>query len=97
MELKQFENKIGYRFKNKRLIETAFCHSSFVNEQSSPDLSNNERLEFLGDAVLSLVASDVLMERYPHVKEGDLSRMRPTRSPEVHVVAARDSRRFVPS
>lgn len=76
MSYKQFEKKIGYRFKNRDLVQNAFCHRSYLNEQFEADLSDNERLEFLGDAVLSLVASDILMKRYPQVNEGELSRMR---------------------
>lgn len=51
-------------------------HSSFVNEQPDADLRDNERFEFLGDAVLNLIVGHILMERYPNVNEGDLSRTR---------------------
>ncbi len=76
MDINELENKLGYGFKDKKLIHTALCHSSYVNEQSNADLKDNERLEFLGDAVLSLTSSHILMEKYPDLKEGDLSRMR---------------------
>jgi ribonuclease-3 len=61
---------------DKSLIEEAFRHSSFVNEQVGMALQDNERLEFLGDAVLNLVVGHILMKRFPDLKEGDLSRMR---------------------
>jgi ribonuclease-3 len=81
MKLSRLELKISYRFKNRDLLEEACRHSSFVNEQPdmhTPDASlrDNERLEFLGDAVLNLVVGHMLMERYPELPEGDLSRMR---------------------
>ena len=70
------EQKLGYQFKSKELLSEALRHSSYVNEQPASDLRDNERLEFLGDAVLSLIVGHILMERYPHLKEGDLSRTR---------------------
>jgi ribonuclease-3 len=68
--------RIGYRFKNPALLDEALRHSSFVNEQGEAGLRDNERLEFLGDAVLNLVVGWMLMERYPQGSEGQLSRMR---------------------
>jgi ribonuclease III len=70
------EKKLGYQFQSKELLAEALRHSSYVNEQPSSDLRDNERFEFLGDAVLNLVVGHILMERYPHLKEGDLSRTR---------------------
>jgi ribonuclease III len=70
------ENLLRYTFGDKQLIEEALRHSSFVNEAPEPGLRDNERLEFLGDAVLNLVVGHVLMERYAGLNEGDLSRMR---------------------
>ncbi len=70
------EDHLSYCFVNPLLLEEALNHSSFVHEQSSPVLPSNERLEFLGDAVLNLVAGHLLMTRFPDVAEGDLSRMR---------------------
>lgn len=75
-ELSELENKLGYTFKNQSLIEEACRHSSFVNEQTAPDMRDNERLEFLGDAVLSLAVGHLLMLKYPGLNEGSLSRMR---------------------
>jgi ribonuclease III len=73
---KRLTPKLGYNFKNPLLIEEALRHSSFVNEQPAPGIRDNERLEFLGDAVVNLVVSHILMSRFPDTSEGDLSRMR---------------------
>ncbi len=70
------ETKLGYEFNSKELLEEALRHSSFANEQPNEDLRDNERLEFLGDAVLNLIVGHILMERHPNLKEGDLSRTR---------------------
>ena len=72
------EEDLGYRFKDTALLREAMRHSSYVNEQSDPELKDNERLEFLGDAVLDLVITHILMEQFPESLEGDLSRMRAT-------------------
>ena len=71
-----FQKKLQYQFKNEKYLLEALRHSSFVNEQVDPDMRDNERLEFLGDAVLDLVIGHLLMQYYPDAKEGDLSRMR---------------------
>jgi ribonuclease III len=75
-QLKALEETLGYAFRNSALMECALTHRSFSNE--NPDLmkQDNERLEFLGDAVLTLCISDMLMKRYPEVSEGELSKMR---------------------
>ncbi|MCK4987691.1 MAG: ribonuclease III [Desulfobacterales bacterium] len=72
----EIEKKIGCEFRSKELLDEALRHSSFVNEQPDADLRDNERFEFLGDAVLNLIVGHILMERYPNVNEGDLSRTR---------------------
>ena len=72
----EIEKKLKYEFRSKELLEEALRHSSFVNEQPDVDLRDNERFEFLGDAVLNLIVGHILMERYPNLKEGDLSRIR---------------------
>ncbi len=69
------EKKIGYEFKNKDLLETALTHSSYANENNVRD---NERLEFLGDSVLSVIISEHIFKRLIWVKEGDLSKFRAT-------------------
>jgi ribonuclease III len=70
------EQNLGYQFQSKELLAEALRHSSYVNEQPASDLRDNERLEFLGDAVLNLIVGHMLMERYPRMKEGELSRTR---------------------
>ncbi|UCD77819.1 MAG: ribonuclease III [Desulfobacterales bacterium] len=70
------EQKLQYEFKDKNLIQEALRHSSWVNELGDSQLRDNERLEFLGDAVLNLIIGHILMQRYPDLKEGDLSRSR---------------------
>ena len=68
---------LGYRFKTPSHLEKALRHSSFVNEQALP-LESNERFEFLGDTVLDLVVSHLLMDQFPNMDEGSLSRVRAT-------------------
>jgi len=75
-DLSELMQKLPYEFKNVNLLEESLRHSSFVNEQPDATLQDNERLEFLGDAVLNLVVGHLLIERYPDLKEGDLSKMR---------------------
>ena len=70
------EQRLHYAFKDKDLLQEALRHSSYVNELADPQLRDNERLEFLGDAVLNLIIGHILMQRYPEIKEGDLSRSR---------------------
>ncbi len=72
----EFEKKIGVSFNNKKLLEQAFTHRSFINENKKNGLSHNERLEFLGDAVLELVVTKFLFEKYPEKNEGDLTAYR---------------------
>ena len=69
---------LGYVFLDAALLDQAMHHSSYVNEQRNSDLQDNERLEFLGDAVLDLVITHILMMQFPDAREGDLSRMRAT-------------------
>jgi ribonuclease-3 len=76
MKLEQLEEKIGYRFRNRRLLEQALCHSSYANERHMDRLLNNERLEFLGDAVLELATSEFLYLTYPEMPEGEATRTR---------------------
>lgn len=68
------ESALNYKFSNHHLIETALCHRSYANEHEG--IENNERLEFLGDAVLSVVISHMLMNRFPDLNEGKLSKIR---------------------
>jgi ribonuclease-3 len=75
-EIRQFEEKIGYTFKDKTLLVQAFTHSSFVNEQRINKKPDYERLEFLGDAVLEMLSSAFLFAKYPDKKEGEMSKIR---------------------
>lgn len=68
--------KLGYQFKHPELLWQAFLHASYVNEQLDSDLEDNERLEFLGDAVLDLAVGHLLMETFRCAEEGDLSKYR---------------------
>lgn len=72
------ENNLGYRFVDRSLLQTALCHRSFLNENQTVCDSDNERLEFLGDAVLGLCVGHILMQQSPTKKEGELSRLRST-------------------
>jgi ribonuclease-3 len=67
---------LRHNFNNLGLLQEALRHSSYVNEQPDANLRDNERLEFLGDAVLNLVIGHLLMESFPEMHEGDLSRIR---------------------
>ncbi|MBI5138298.1 MAG: ribonuclease III [Candidatus Vogelbacteria bacterium] len=71
-----FEKTIGTSFKNKELLTQAFTHRSYLNENQSYKLSHNERLEFLGDAVLELVVTEYLYNKYPTKTEGELTSYR---------------------
>ncbi len=75
-DLSELQQKLGYEFKHIDFLFESLRHSSFVNENLELDIQDNERFEFLGDAVLNLVVGHMLMHRYPDVKEGDLSKMR---------------------
>lgn len=76
MRTEDLEKRIGYRFKDKSLLEMALRHSSYINEHRMRKLECNERLEFLGDAVLELVSSEFLYKTYPDKPEGQLSKLR---------------------
>jgi ribonuclease-3 len=75
-DIKDMIRKLGYEFKRTDLLEQAFRHSSYVNELGDTAVRDNERLEFLGDAVLDLAVSDLLMEVFQEAKEGELSKFR---------------------
>lgn len=74
--MKEFEKLINYNFKNKRLLREALTHSSFANEHKSSNMKCNERLEFLGDAVLSIVVADYIFNNCPQLPEGELTKLR---------------------
>lgn len=72
----KFEEISGVIFKNKELLRRAFTHRSYLNENRGIESSHNERLEFLGDAVLELIVTEYLFEKYPDSTEGDLTAYR---------------------
>lgn len=74
--VERLEEEIGYKFKNPELLLEAVTHSSYTNEMKINKRAHYERLEFLGDAVLELISSEFLYEKYPNVPEGGLSKKR---------------------
>lgn len=87
--LSEVEDRLGYQFKNKKLLAQAFIHRSFYNEHRDQMLEHNERLEFLGDSILGLLISDYLYHHLPTQAEGELSRLR------AHLVEAGSCARFL--
>lgn len=75
-EYSSFEQKLNLDFHNKGLLQQAFIHRSYINENKDSGLEHNERLEFLGDAVLELVVTDYLFKHYPETPEGKLTAYR---------------------
>ncbi len=76
MSFQQLEKIIGYTFQDKAYITQALTHSSYANEKRMGRIACNERLEFLGDAVLELVSSEYLYGEYPNMPEGELTKLR---------------------
>ncbi len=74
--LKKFEEKINYKYNDLKLLRHALTHSSYANEKRLNKLDNNERLEFLGDAVLELVTSEYLFKKHKKMPEGELTKLR---------------------
>lgn len=72
----RLENKIGYTFKDKQLLMTALTHTSFANEHKAKNMKDNERLEFLGDAVLEMASSEFLYTNMEEMPEGDMTKLR---------------------
>lgn len=75
-DFSKFETRIGFHFKDRLLLEAAFTHRSYLNENRGAAREHNERLEFLGDAVLELVMTEFLYAKYPEKPEGDLTAYR---------------------
>ena len=75
-KLKALENRIGYEFRNRNLLILALTHSSYANEKKLGKAGCNERLEFLGDAVLELISSDFLYKKFTQIPEGELTKKR---------------------
>ncbi|MFO7247872.1 MAG: ribonuclease III [Bacillota bacterium] len=76
MDWETLQARVGIRFRNLALYEQAFTHSSYVNEHKRERLQHNERLEFLGDAVLELAVSQFLFQTFPHMTEGEMTKLR---------------------
>ena len=76
IDLERVQEILGLRFSDLSLLQRALTHPSFLNENPRADLEDNERLEFLGDAVLDFVSGEWLYHRYPEMPEGDLTRLR---------------------
>ena len=76
IQFSDFEKKTKIIFKNKSLLQQAFIHRSYINENPNVGLSHNERLEFLGDAVLELIVTDFLYKKYSNYTEGELTALR---------------------
>lgn len=74
--MEKLEEKLGYTFHDRRLLENALTHSSYANENKSKGETSNERLEFLGDSVLGMVVADHLYRTHPDMPEGELTRTR---------------------
>jgi ribonuclease III len=75
-KFKTFQDEIGIHFNDEKLLKQAFTHSSYVNEHRRKPYEDNERLEFLGDAVLELTVSQFLFKKYPMMSEGELTKLR---------------------
>lgn len=76
LQLAAFEKQLGYTFKEKGLLKKALTHKSYTNELKLSPLLHNERIEFLGDAVMELIVSHLLMEKFNNYPEGELSKLR---------------------
>lgn len=75
-DFSKLEKELNVKFKKKDLLIQAFCHRSYLNENPDVSLKNNERLEFLGDAVLELIVTEYLYDKYPDKPEGELTNWR---------------------
>ena len=89
--LSELEEKIEYHFKDRSLLELAVTHTSYANEHRRDNIAHNERIEFLGDAVLETVSSEYLYLKYPELGEGKLSKMRASMvcEPSLAIIAKR--------
>lgn len=74
--IEDIQRVVGYRFNNINLLKMAMTHSSYVNDRKLNKINSNERLEFLGDAVLELISSEFLYDEYPEKPEGELTKLR---------------------
>lgn len=94
IDFKPLQESIGVNFNNGRFLKQAFTHSSFVNEHRHRNLHDNERLEFLGDAVLELTVSDYLYNQFPELNEGHLTKLRAAIVCEASLVEFAESLNF---
>lgn len=76
IKIEEFEQAIGYTFRNKKYLRKALSHSSYANEMRMSKLENNERLEFLGDAVLELMSSEYIFKNNQEMHEGEMTKLR---------------------
>ncbi|CAM3171196.1 ribonuclease III [Streptobacillus felis] len=76
MDFEELMSKINYTFKNKKLLLEALTHSSYVNEHNSPNIKDNERLEFLGDSVMDLITTEYIFTKNLNSTEGELSKFK---------------------
>jgi ribonuclease-3 len=84
----RLEQALGYRFRDRTRLCEALTHKSYLNEHAEEGRRHNERLEYLGDAVLGAVTADLLMARFPEAREGDLSMLRAQLVSERHLAEA---------
>src|SRR3990167_2201742 len=75
-DFSQLQQQLGIKFKNEDLLKQAFVHRSYLNENPAFKLGHNERLEYLGDAVLELVVTNYLYKNYPDLAEGEMTNLR---------------------
>ncbi len=75
-DFKELQKNLGIKFKNVNLLKQAFVHRSYLNENPAFELGHNERLEYLGDAVLELVVTEYLFKNYPDLAEGEMTNLR---------------------
>lgn len=94
MDFQQLQNTIGIHFNNEKLMKQAFTHSSYVNEHRGKPFQDNERLEFLGDAVLELTVSQFLFIHFPKMSEGEMTKLRAAIVCEPSLVRFAESLRF---
>jgi ribonuclease-3 len=90
LQLQRLVETLGYRFRDPTRLQEALTHRSYVNEFRGEASRDNERLEFLGDAVLDLIVSEALMERHPDAREGELSKLRARMVSEVALARVAD-------
>ncbi len=76
LNLTKFQEIIGIQFKDHDLLHRALTHSSYINEHDNEDLDDNERLEYLGDAILDYLTADMVFRRFPTMREGEMTRLR---------------------